>query len=38
MRTLKASHPNGRVIYRDLNATTMPPVNAKWVGAVYSSS
>ena len=34
----KSSHPDGRVIYRDLNATTMPPVNAKWVGAVYSSS
>src|SRR5580658_7651903 len=32
----KSSHPNGRVIYRDLNATAMPPVNAEWVGAVYT--
>src|SRR3984957_15184078 len=32
----KASHPNGRVVDRDLNATTMPPVNAEWVGAVYT--
>jgi FMN-dependent NADH-azoreductase len=32
----KASHPDGRVIDRDLNATTMPPVNAEWVGAVYT--
>jgi len=32
----KASHPEGRVIDRDLNATTMPPVNAEWVGAVYT--
>ena len=32
----KASHPDGRVIDRDLNATAMPPVNAEWVGAVYT--
>jgi FMN-dependent NADH-azoreductase len=32
----KASHPDGRVMDRDLNATTMPPVNAEWVGAVYT--
>jgi FMN-dependent NADH-azoreductase len=32
----KASHPDGRVIDRDLNATPMPPVNAEWVGAVYT--
>src|SRR5277367_5014112 len=34
----KASHPDGKVkvIYRDLNATAMPPVNAEWVGAVYT--
>src|SRR5580698_1041709 len=32
----KDSHPEGRVIYRDLNATAMPPVNAEWVGAVYT--
>ena len=32
----KASHPDGRVIDRDLNATPMPPINAEWVGAVYT--
>src|SRR5450631_1127951 len=32
----KASHPHGAVIYRDLNATAMPPINADWVGAVYT--
>ena len=31
----KASHPDGRVIERDLNATAMPPINAEWIGAVY---
>jgi FMN-dependent NADH-azoreductase len=32
----KASHPDGRVIDRDLNATALPPINAEWVGAVYT--
>ncbi len=32
----KASHLDGRVIERDLNATAIPPVNAEWVGAVYT--
>jgi hypothetical protein len=32
----KALHPDGRVIDRDLNATAMPPINAEWVGAVYT--
>jgi len=32
----KASHPDGWVIDRDLNATAIPPVNAEWVGAVYT--
>jgi len=32
----KASHLDGRVIDRDLNATAMPPINAEWVGAVYT--
>src|SRR5580700_9205810 len=32
----KASHPDGMVIDRDLNATATPPVNAEWVGAVYT--
>jgi FMN-dependent NADH-azoreductase len=33
----KASHLGGRVIVRDLNATTMPPLDAAWVGAVFTS-
>src|ERR1700758_116987 len=32
----KASHPDGRVIDRDLNAIAIPPINAEWVGAVYT--
>ena len=32
----EASHPGGRVIYLDLNATAIPPVTADWVGAVYT--
>jgi FMN-dependent NADH-azoreductase len=32
----KASHPDGRVLYRDLNATAIPPVNAEWIGAAYT--
>ncbi|HZC43822.1 MAG TPA: NAD(P)H-dependent oxidoreductase [Acidobacteriaceae bacterium] len=32
----KFSHPNGKVIDRDLNATAISPVTAEWVGAVYT--
>jgi FMN-dependent NADH-azoreductase len=32
----KSSHPGGRVIDRDLNATAIPPVTAEWVGAAYT--
>src|SRR6204780_1310341 len=32
----KAAHPDGKVIDRGLNATAMPPINAEWVGAVYT--
>jgi FMN-dependent NADH-azoreductase len=32
----KSSHPNGTVVYRDLNATQIPPINAEWVGAVHT--
>jgi FMN-dependent NADH-azoreductase len=32
----KASHPDGRVLKRDLNATAIPPITAEWVGAVYT--
>jgi FMN-dependent NADH-azoreductase len=30
------SHPDGGVIERDLNATVIPPINAEWVGAIYT--
>src|ERR1700678_506555 len=32
----KTSHPNGKVVYRDVNAIAIPPVSAEWVGAVYT--
>ena len=32
----KSSHPNGTVVDRDLNATSIPPINADWVAAVYT--
>jgi FMN-dependent NADH-azoreductase len=32
----KTAHPQGRVIDRDLNATLIAPINADWVGAVYT--
>ncbi len=32
----KASHPDGRVIHRDLSATAIAPISAEWVGAVYT--
>lgn len=32
----KASHPDGRVIERDLNATAIAPITEAWVGAVYT--
>jgi FMN-dependent NADH-azoreductase len=32
----KASHPGGRVIERDLSSTAIPPINAEWIGAVYT--
>jgi len=32
----KSSHPGGKVVDRDLNATTIPSIDAAWVGAVYT--
>jgi FMN-dependent NADH-azoreductase len=32
----KASHANGTVLDRDLNATAILPITAEWVGAVYT--
>jgi FMN-dependent NADH-azoreductase len=32
----KSSHPDGKVVDRDLNATSIPPVTGEWVGAAYT--
>ena len=32
----KSSHPDGTIVDRDLNSTSIPPINADWVGAVYT--
>jgi len=32
----KLANPGGRVIVRDLATTSIPPVNAAWIGAVYT--
>ncbi len=32
----KSSHPDGTLIERDLTSTFIPPINAEWVGAVYT--
>jgi FMN-dependent NADH-azoreductase len=32
----RLAHPDGTVVSRDLNTTTIPPISAAWVGAVYT--
>ena len=32
----RTAHPDGHIITRDLNATPIPPIDAAWVGAVYT--
>jgi FMN-dependent NADH-azoreductase len=32
----EASHPGGKVLDRDLTATSIPPVSGEWVGAVFT--
>ena len=32
----KSLHPGATVIDRDLNATSIPPISAEWVGAAYT--
>jgi FMN-dependent NADH-azoreductase len=32
----QSSHPDGTVVDRDLNSTSIPPVDADWVGAAYT--
>jgi len=33
----KTSHPDGKVVERDLNATAILPIDAAWVGAVFTA-
>jgi len=35
-RTWKDGNPNGKIITRDLTTTTIPPVSAAFVGAIYT--
>jgi len=32
----QSSHPDGKVVDRDLTATSIPPISAEWVAAVYT--
>jgi FMN-dependent NADH-azoreductase len=32
----RSSHPDGTVIDRDLSATLIPPINAEWIGSIYT--
>jgi FMN-dependent NADH-azoreductase len=32
----KSSHPDGKVLDRDLNSTSISPIDAEWVAAVYT--
>jgi FMN-dependent NADH-azoreductase len=32
----KSSHPEGRVVYRDLSTAQIPPISAEWVAAAYT--
>ncbi len=32
----KSTHPTGIVLDRDLNSTSIPPINGEWVAAVYT--
>ena len=36
VKTWKAAHPDGSVIYRDVAAQTAQPIDAKWIGAAYT--
>ena len=36
VKTWKAGHPEGHVIYRDLALLAPQPVNATWIGAAYT--
>ena len=36
VRSWKLANPDGKVITRDLAATSIPPVSGAWIGAVYA--
>lgn len=36
VKTWKAAHPDGKVIYRDVAADSPRPVDAAWIGAAYT--
>ena len=36
VKSWKAAHPEGRVIYRDLAASAPKPLNGAWIGAAYT--
>jgi FMN-dependent NADH-azoreductase len=36
VKTWKAAHPEGHVIYRDLAALAPKPLNGAWIGAAYT--
>src|SRR3954470_4127286 len=36
VKTWKAAHPDGTVIYRDLAAAASPPVDAAWIQASFT--
>jgi FMN-dependent NADH-azoreductase len=36
VKSWKAKHPEGRVIYRDLATTVPQPLDATWIGAAYT--
>ncbi len=36
MRTWKAAHPDGKVMYRDLAANPPKPVDTAWIAAAYT--
>jgi hypothetical protein len=36
VKSWKEANPEGEIIVRDLSATSIPPLDAAWVGAVYT--
>ena len=36
VKSWKEANPEGEIIVRDLSATSIPPLDGAWVGAVYT--